>query len=92
MKKVDFRLAFTDETFAKGMTDAQKKVLGENPVGRIELDASARADRGEATLHIDGFEPVTFSIWSVLANCENISQAMSSTSTCCCFSIPEDPT
>jgi mersacidin/lichenicidin family type 2 lantibiotic len=84
-------LGWTDDSYRSNLTDEQQKQLGENPAGRIELAKDARADRGEATIFIDGFEPVTFSIWSVLTNCSNISAAMSSTSTCCCFSIPEDP-
>ncbi len=91
MEKVNFRLGWTDAKYRNTLTDEQKKALGDNPVGHIELAKDARADRGEAVLYIDGFEPITFSIWSILSNCSNISAAMSSTSTCCCFSIPEDP-
>ena len=43
---------------------------------------------GASTSFKDGSQPVQLSLWSWLSNCENISNAMSSTSTCCCYFIP----
>lgn len=91
MPRIDFVLAWKDSDFRDGLTPEERDALPECPIGYLDLVPGESVESGRAVLRIKGFEPVQFSLWSFLANCENISNAMSSTSTCCCYSIPTDP-
>ena len=84
--------AWKDPAYRASLSDAERQRLPENPAGAIELpDHDARNVHGGLDLVGRSRGDDQFITASWLCNCENISKAMSATSTCCCFSIPQDP-
>jgi len=89
MSNIDIIRAWKDEEYRHSLSEEQRSQLPENPAGSLELADQEMQNLvgGASTSLKDGSQPLQLSVWSWLSNCKNISQAMSSTSTCCCFSI-----
>lgn len=89
MSNIDIIRAWKDEEYRHSLSEEQRSQLPENPAGSLELAEQEMQNLvgGAATSLKDGSQPLQLSFWSIISNCKNISQAMSSTSTCCCFSI-----
>jgi len=89
MSNIDIIRAWKDEEYRHSLSEEQRSQLPENPAGSLELaDQEMQNLVGGAAKSLkNGSQPLQLSLWSIVANCKNISQAMSSTSTCCCFSI-----
>ncbi|MEQ9625847.1 mersacidin/lichenicidin family type 2 lantibiotic [Coleofasciculus chthonoplastes] len=89
MSNIDIIRAWKDEEYRHSLSEEQRSQLPENPAGSLELAEQDMQNLvGGATKSLkNGSQPLQLSLPSWISNCENISQAMSSTSTCCCFSI-----
>ncbi|MEQ8467100.1 mersacidin/lichenicidin family type 2 lantibiotic [Coleofasciculus sp. E1-EBD-02] len=89
MSNIDIIRAWKDEEYRQSLSEEQRSQLPENPAGSLELAEQEMQNLvgGASTSLKNGSQPLQLSLWSWLSNCKNISQAMSSTSTCCCFSI-----
>jgi mersacidin/lichenicidin family type 2 lantibiotic len=90
MSNIDIIRAWKDEEYRQSLSEEQRSQLPENPAGSLELAEQDMQNLvgGASTSLKNGSQPLQLSLWSWLSNCENISNAMSSTSTCCCYSIP----
>lgn len=90
MSKKNIIRAWKDAEYRASLSDAERAMLPENPAGAIEMpDDELRNVEGGRGLSLVAGDPggVQFVTASWLCNCDNISQAMSATSTCCCMSI-----
>ncbi|MEQ9358058.1 mersacidin/lichenicidin family type 2 lantibiotic [Coleofasciculus sp. F4-SAH-05] len=90
MSNIDIIRAWKDEEYRQSLSEEQRSQLPENPAGSLELAEQDMQNLvgGASTSLKNGSQPLQLSLWSWLSNCKNISNAMSSTSTCCCYSIP----
>ncbi len=85
LSKASIIRAWKDEEFRNSLSAEERALLPENPVGVVELSDDEIADVS------GGLQLAAKPRWasftgSWLCNCRNISEAMSATSTCCCFS------
>jgi len=89
MSNIDIIRAWKDEEYRHSLSEEQRSQLPENPAGSLELAAQEMQNLvgGASTSLKDASQPVQLSFWSWISNCKNISNAMSSTSTCCCYSM-----
>ncbi|GEM_PF-1016888 len=89
MSNIDIIRAWKDEEYRQSLSEEQRSQLPENPAGSLELAEQEMQNLvgGASTSLKDGSQPFQLSVWSWISNCKNISNAMSSTSTCCCYSM-----
>lgn len=88
MSNIDIIRAWKDEDYRNSLSAEQRSQLPENPAGMLEMeDQEMQSLVGGKRLSTGTSQPVQLSLWSHLTNCRNISNAMSSTSKCCCYSI-----
>ncbi|MDB9373349.1 mersacidin/lichenicidin family type 2 lantibiotic [Nodularia sphaerocarpa] len=86
MSNIDIIRAWKDEEYRNSLSEEQRSMLPENPAGILEMADQEIQNLvgGEARYASQPVQSAYLPSW--LTNCKNISNAMSVTSTCCCFS------
>lgn len=86
MSVTDTIRAWKDKSYRNSLSAEQKAAMPENPAGLVELPedvVQSVSGGGKAFQLIQA--PTAFFSGSWLCNCKGISNAMSATSTCCCY-------